>query len=174
MPMVPITGALLVNKPTDTQTQTHTHTHTHTQPFNCLWSGTTRVGQYQKKLSPILIIEHQSQTNPQNVGILRYSRWHMWSLTTCFGVTNHSKVALLWLVRQKQANNNSGSLPSCDCHFWKWLTVTQSAAAVTGRCASRYLSSRYLSYLCLWHQSMHDFLSALHSICVEPLSSCKP
>ena len=27
-------------------------THTHTQPFNGLWSGTTRVGQYQKKHSP--------------------------------------------------------------------------------------------------------------------------
>ena len=31
---------------------THTHTHTHTQPFNSLWSGTTRVGRYQKKHSP--------------------------------------------------------------------------------------------------------------------------
>jgi len=31
---------------------THTYTHTHTQPFNGLWSGTTRVGQYQKKHSP--------------------------------------------------------------------------------------------------------------------------
>jgi len=30
-----------------------TITHTHTQPFNGLWSGTTRVGQYQKKHSPI-------------------------------------------------------------------------------------------------------------------------
>ena len=28
------------------------HTHTHTQPFNGLLSGTTRVGQYQKKHSP--------------------------------------------------------------------------------------------------------------------------
>ena len=28
------------------------YTHTHTQPFNSLWSGTTRVGQYQKKHSP--------------------------------------------------------------------------------------------------------------------------
>ena len=25
------------------------NTHTHTQPFNGLWSGTTRVGWYQKK-----------------------------------------------------------------------------------------------------------------------------
>jgi len=31
---------------------THTHTHTHTQPFNGLWSGTTRVGRYQKKHAP--------------------------------------------------------------------------------------------------------------------------
>ena len=36
---------------------TYTHafihnTHTHTQPFNGLWSGTTRVGWYQKKHSP--------------------------------------------------------------------------------------------------------------------------
>jgi len=29
-----------------------THTHTHTQPFNGLWSGTTRVGRYQEKHSP--------------------------------------------------------------------------------------------------------------------------
>ena len=28
------------------------NTHTHTQPFNGLWSGTTRVGRYQKKHSP--------------------------------------------------------------------------------------------------------------------------
>ena len=28
------------------------HTHTHAQPFNSLWSGTTRMGQYQKKHSP--------------------------------------------------------------------------------------------------------------------------
>ena len=36
------------------------HTHTHTQPFNGLWCGTTRVGQYQRKhsLTPILIIGH--------------------------------------------------------------------------------------------------------------------
>ena len=30
-------------------TELHTSTHTHTQPFNGLWSGTTRVGWYQKK-----------------------------------------------------------------------------------------------------------------------------
>jgi len=31
---------------------THTHIHTHTQPFNGLWSGTTRVGRYPKKTFP--------------------------------------------------------------------------------------------------------------------------
>ena len=30
----------------------HSHTYTHIQPFNGLWSGTTRVGRYQKKHSP--------------------------------------------------------------------------------------------------------------------------
>jgi len=30
----------------------HTHAHTHKQPFNGLWSGTKRVGWYQKKHSP--------------------------------------------------------------------------------------------------------------------------
>jgi len=29
-----------------------THARTHTQPFNGLWSGTTRIGWYQKKHSP--------------------------------------------------------------------------------------------------------------------------
>jgi len=33
-------------------TSAHTHARTHTQPFNGCWSGTTRVGQYQKKHSP--------------------------------------------------------------------------------------------------------------------------
>ena len=33
--------------------------HTHTQPFNGLWSGTTRVGRYQKKHSP-------THTNPDH------------------------------------------------------------------------------------------------------------
>ena len=32
--------------------KTRTNGHTHTQPFNGLWSGTTRVGRYQKKHSP--------------------------------------------------------------------------------------------------------------------------
>ena len=31
---------------------THSDIHTHAQPFNSLWSGTTRMGQYQKKHSP--------------------------------------------------------------------------------------------------------------------------
>jgi len=35
-----------------TTNATHTHTHTQTQPFNGLWSGTTRVGRYQEKHSP--------------------------------------------------------------------------------------------------------------------------
>ena len=44
-----LTPSLLL---TLTLTLTLTHTHTHTQPFNGLWSGTTRVGRYQKKHSP--------------------------------------------------------------------------------------------------------------------------
>ena len=35
-----------------TYTHAYTHTHTHKQPFNGLWSGTTRVGRYQEKHSP--------------------------------------------------------------------------------------------------------------------------
>ena len=31
---------------------TYARTHAHTQPFNCLWSGTTWVGRYQKKHPP--------------------------------------------------------------------------------------------------------------------------
>ena len=32
--------------------RTHARTHANTQPFSGLWSGTTRVGRYQKKHSP--------------------------------------------------------------------------------------------------------------------------
>jgi len=41
----------LVQSKTPQYDTTHTHTHTHTQPFNGRWSGTTRVGRYQKKLT---------------------------------------------------------------------------------------------------------------------------
>jgi len=49
--------------PSFTHAHTHTHTHTHTHNrFMALWifSGTTRVSQYQKKhsLTPIVIISH--------------------------------------------------------------------------------------------------------------------
>jgi len=39
--------------------------YTHSQPFNGPWSGTTRVGRYQKKhpLTPILIIGHPLSTS---------------------------------------------------------------------------------------------------------------
>ena len=43
------------NRPRPTSeklTTNYTHRHTHTQPFNGPLSGTTRVGQYQKKHSP--------------------------------------------------------------------------------------------------------------------------
>ena len=55
-------------------THTHTHTHTHTQPFNGLWSGTTRIGRYQKKHSPthnILIIGH-----PLSSSSIYNDQWH--------------------------------------------------------------------------------------------------
>jgi len=46
---------------------------------------------------------------------------HWWFPTTsCFGVTNHGRLASLWLVRQDRATINSGSLPSCGTLFWQW------------------------------------------------------
>jgi len=57
--------------------------HTHkTQPFNGLWSGTTRVGRYRKKhpLTPILIIGHPLSFPPFTTinGILfvHFTAWH--------------------------------------------------------------------------------------------------
>ena len=49
------------------------HTHTHTLPFNGLWCGTTRVGQYQRKhsLTPILIIGH-----PLSSSSIYSDQWH--------------------------------------------------------------------------------------------------
>ena len=37
-----------MQKNINTRTHTHTHAHTHTHTFNGPFSGTTRVGQYQK------------------------------------------------------------------------------------------------------------------------------
>ena len=57
------------------------HTHTHTQPFNGLWSGTTRVGRYQKKHSPththpdhrtsFIIFLHLQRSMPSSLFIVR-------------------------------------------------------------------------------------------------------
>ena len=48
-------------------------THTYTQPFNGLWSRTTRVGRYQKKhsLTHILIIGH-----PLSSSSIYNDQWH--------------------------------------------------------------------------------------------------
>ena len=63
-----------------TSTRSTTHTHTHTQPFNGLWSGTTRVGRYQKKHSPThthpdhrtsFIILHLQRSMASSLFILR-------------------------------------------------------------------------------------------------------
>ena len=60
-------------------------------------------------------------------------------------ITNHGRVASLWLVRQDRATINSGSPPSCDVTFWPWSVASPSEM---GWLASKV--SRYLSVLCLW------------------------
>jgi len=74
-------------------------------------------------------------------------QWRHWwfPTTSCFGVTNHSEAASLWLVRQDRATINSGSLPSCSASFWQWSVASPSEM---GWLASKV--SRYLSILCLW------------------------
>jgi len=74
---------------------------------------------------------------------------HWWSPTTCFGVTNHSEAASLWLVGQDRATINSGSPPSCGTPFWQWSVASPSEI---GWLASKV--SRYLSILCLWGRLM--------------------
>jgi len=46
--------------------------HTHTQPFNGLWSGTTQVGQYQKKHSPTHTHRGQQLSTYSN----QFEFWH--------------------------------------------------------------------------------------------------
>ena len=48
----------------------------------------------------------------RNLGILRYSRRHWWSPTSCFSVTNHIEAASLWLVRQDYSPCNSPCVAS--------------------------------------------------------------
>ena len=74
-------------------------------------------------------------------------QWRHWwfPTTSCFGVTNHSEAASLWLVTQDRATINSGSPPSCGVTFWQRLVASPSEI---GWLASKV--SRYLSILCLW------------------------
>ena len=71
--------------------------HTHTQPFNGLWSGTTRVGQYQKKHSPththtdhrtsVIIFLHLQQSMASTLFILRaWQSSHTTSLQVLFSL----------------------------------------------------------------------------------------
>ena len=74
-----------------------TNTHTHTQPFNGLWSGTTRVGRYQKKHSPththpdhrifFIIFLHLQRSVSSTVFILRaWQSSRSTSLQVLFGL----------------------------------------------------------------------------------------
>ena len=79
-------------------------------------SRTTLVSQYQK------VYDHLGEPVPESLG----PHWRHWwfATTSCFGVTNHGRLALLWLVRQDRATINSGSPPSCDVTFWQWSVAS--------------------------------------------------
>jgi len=83
-------------------------------------------------------------------------QWRHWwfPTTSCFGVTNHSEAASLWLVTRDRATINSGSPPSCGATFWQWSVASPSEM---GWLASKV--SRYLSILCLWYVLI---------VCLEP------
>jgi len=73
-------------------------------------------------------------------------QWRHWwfPITSCFGATNHGRLASLWLVRQDRATINSGSPPSCDVTCWQ-----SSVASPSEMCWLASKVSRYLSILCL-------------------------
>ena len=90
---------------------------------------------------------------------------HWWFPTTsCFGITNHSEAALLWLVTQVRATINSGSPPSCGALLWQRSVASPSEM---GWLASKV--SRYISILCLWFVSSFDecglVTQVLRSLC---------
>jgi len=86
---------------------------------------------------------------------------HWWFPTTsCFGVTSHGRLALLWLVRQDRATINLRSPPSCDVTFWQWSVASLSEMVWL---ASKV--SRYLSILCPWLWHWHA------GLCAWPISS---
>ena len=86
---------------------------------------------------------------------------HWWFPTTsCFGITSHGRLALLWLVRQDRATINSGSPPSCDVTFWQWSVASLSEMVWLARKVSRYLS-----ILCPWLWHWHA------GLCAWPISS---
>jgi len=93
-------------------------------------------------------------------------QWRHWwfPTTSCFGVTNHSEAASLWLVRQNWATINSDSPPSCGAPFWQWLVASPSEI---GWLASKV--SRYLSILCLrWRQISVDTCRRRPYSCGKP------
>ena len=93
---------------------------THTQPFNGLWSGTTRVGRYQKKHSP-------THTHPDHwTSFINFIHLHVWqsSRTTSLQVIFGLPLGL-------------GPSTSYTMHFF-----TQSSSSLRSTCT--YHRSKYL------------------------------
>jgi len=107
---------------------------------------------------------------------------HWWFPTTsCFGVTNHSEAASLWLVRQDRATINWGSPPSCGATFWQLSVASPSEMGWLANKVSRYLSIPCLVvttislvcacicwrlpsvWLCFMNAFLHFFLHFVHS-----------
>ena len=97
--------------------------HTHTQPFKGLWSGTTRVGWYQKKLSPT----HARPDHRTSFIIFLYLQWSMASSLFILRAWRSSRTTSLQVLFGLPLG--LGPSTSCSIHFF-----TQSSSSFRSTC----------------------------------------
>jgi len=118
-------------------------THTHTQPFNGLWSGTTRVGRYQKKHSPTNIHPELSDHRTSFI-IFLHLQWSMASSSFIYVLDSplvqplsRSSLVLVGLPL------GLGPSSSYSIHFF-----TQSSSSFRSTCHTNAACSAAIPLLC--------------------------
>ena len=120
--------------------------NTHTQPFNSLLSGTTRVGRYQMKHSPILIIGH-----PLSSSSIYSDPWHplcsVYELNSPLGQHLSRSSLVFLLALDPQLHTQCISLPNHHHLFAAHAHTNAACSAAISMLCHLHLVSLSAPYL---------------------------